>query len=137
MGMFVIEKIPPIDPSMCSHILLFLQISPIPSIGSNAPLIVVPRVATIEKIFLFNFEHFVIVFFRYSKSIEPLLSVFTLIRLFSWRPIIFAHFINEECASSLMMNAASGSELSPALSLAAIRAFKLLNVPPLAAIPPE
>ena len=51
IGIEVIAKIPPIEPSICNHIFLCLQISLISLIGSMAPLTVVPRVATIANIF--------------------------------------------------------------------------------------
>ena len=47
------------------------------------------------------------------------------------------HLIKEVWASSLTIITELGSEPNPALCLAAISAFKLLNVPPLAAIPPD
>ena len=45
--------------------------------------------------------------------------------------------MKEECASSLISNTELGFEPNPALFLAAMSAFRLLKVPPLAAIPPE
>ena len=56
IGKFVMEKMPPIDPSMCSQIFLSLQILPMLSIGSIAPRTVVPRVATIANILLPSLE---------------------------------------------------------------------------------
>ena len=44
--------------------------------------------------------------------------------------------MNDEWASSLIKKTAFGSDSSPAWLRAATSAFKLLNVPPLAAIPP-
>ena len=51
--------------------------------------------------------------------------------------ITLIHLTKEEWASSLTSNTELGSVANPALFLAAIRALRLLNVPPLAAIPPE
>jgi len=67
----VTAKIPPIEPSICNHIFLCLQISLISLIGSMAPLTVVPRVATIANIFLFSIEHLSKEFLRSFISIRP------------------------------------------------------------------
>ena len=137
IGIEVIAKIPPIEPSICNHMFLCLQISLISLIGSMAPLTVVPRVATIANIFLFSIEHLSKDFLRSFMSILPWLSVLILTRLVVSRPITLIHLTKEEWASSLTSNTELGFVPNPALFLAAISAFRLLNVPPLAAIPPE
>ena len=96
VGIEVKAKIPPIEPSICNQIFFSLQISLISLIGSIAPLTVVPKVATIAKIFLFSIKHLSIVFLRFCISIQPLLSVLTLTRFSSSRHIILVHLTKEE-----------------------------------------
>ena len=64
--------------------------------GSIAPLIVVPSVATIENIFLLSFKHLSIFCLRSMISIHPFLSVLIVIKLLLLSPIIRVHFMNDE-----------------------------------------